>query len=29
MFMGFLWWEWLLILSGAIVGAAVFRKLKK
>jgi hypothetical protein len=26
MFMGFALWEWLLIASGAIIGAAVFRK---
>lgn len=29
MFLGFFWWEWLLIVSGAMVGAALFRKMKK
>ncbi len=29
MLMGFFWWEWLLILSGALIGAAIFRKMRK
>ena len=29
MLLGYFWWEWLLIASGAIIGAALFRKMKK
>jgi len=29
MFLGYFWWEWLLIASGAIIGASIFRKLMK
>jgi hypothetical protein len=29
MVLGFYWWEWLLIASGALIGAAVFRKYYK
>lgn len=27
--LGFLWWEWVLIASGAMVGAALFRRFFK
>lgn len=28
-FLGYFWWEWLLIVSGAIFGAALFRKMRR